>query len=181
MRKSPIDVYRDFENILSRDFISAKDFLYRLRLKELSRQSDQSFPNWPLRRQYLKGQYSYETFKSAYNLDQDSFSPGQDKRIINCDFCNKSIKYAYANIRILKQVRSWKRSFRLSTSEGQLIYLCEDCLKYNFILIIDKIRNREKAFIIAKYNDKGQIAINWQDEINPMIIIIDDHGIEINK
>ena len=183
MRKSPIDIYRDFENILSKDFISAEDFLYRLRLKELSRQSDRSFPNWPLRKQYLKGQYSYEVFSEAYQTNKPSlvsYYKEKDKRQAKCFICGKYFKYIEASTRILKRVKSFKRSFRLANSEGLLVYLCPECCSVNFILILDKIRDKESAFILCHYNDKGRIELP-KGEVNAIIATIDHNSIKIMK
>lgn len=183
MRKSPIDHYLEFEAILSRDFVSAKDFLYRLRLKELSRQSDQSYPNWPLRRQYLKGQYSYEIFQKAFQLDQSSsvsYHPRDDKRQVTCFICGNCFKYTEAVTRVLKRVKSWKQSFRLANSEGLLVYLCPNCKNYNFILILDKIQDKEHTYVLCQYNSKGQISLP-KDEINAIMAIISHDGIEIIK
>ena len=183
MGKSPIEVYQEFEDILSRDFISAEDFLYRLRLKEISHQSDSRYPNWPLRRQYLKGQYSFETFKSAYNLDKPSlvsYHKERDKRQVTCFICGRCFKYAEAVTRVLRRVRSWKRSFRLVSSEGLLVYLCPKCREINFILILDKIRDKDFAFVLCQYNGKGCVELP-KGEINAIMAIISHDGIEIVK
>jgi len=183
MKKSPIDVYRIFENVLSRDFISTEDFLYRLRLKEISRQSDVRFPNWPLRKQYLKGQYSFEVFRDAYRIDQSShvsYHPKDDKRQVTCFLCGRCIRYIDASTRILKRVKSFKRSFRLAQSEGLLIYLCPKCRVFNFILIADHIRNKEHAYVLCRYNSKGQISLP-KGEINAVIAEISNNGIKIMK
>jgi len=183
MRKSPIDHYLEFEATLSRDFVSAKDFLYRLRLKELSRQSDSHYPNWPLRRQYLKGQYSFEIFQEAYQTNKPSlvsYSPEKDKRKAICFICGRCFKYSEASTRVLRRVRSWKQSFRLSNTEGLLVYLCPDCSQFNFILIADHIRNKEYAYVLCRYNGKGQISLPKED-INAVIAEISNNGIKIMK
>ena len=183
MGKSPIETYQEFENILSRDFISAEDFLYRLRLKEISRQSDMRFPNWPLRKQYLKGQYSYEIFQKAYKLNrssQVSYSPERDLRQVTCFICGRCFKYTEASTRVLKRVRSFKRSFRLANSEGSLVYLCPNCADVNFILILDKIRDKDYAYVLCRYNGKGRLELPKED-INAIMAIISHDGIEIHK
>jgi len=182
-KRSPIETYQEFEAILSRDFVSTEDFLYRFRLKEISRQSDVRFPNWPLRKQYLKGQYSYEIFQKAFQLDQSSqvsYSPERDLRQVNCFICGRCFKYTEASTRVLRRVRSFKRSFRLANSEGSLIYLCPECREINFILISDKIRDKEHAYVLCRYNDKGQISLP-KGEINAVMAIIDHNSIKIIK
>jgi len=183
MRKSPIETYRDFERILSRDFQSAEDFLYKLRLKELSRQSDNKFPNWPLRKQYLKGQYSFETFKLAYKLDKPSlvsYHKEKDKRRAICFICGRCFKYTEASTKVLKRVKSFKRSFRLASSEGSFVYLCPKCESFNFLLILDKIRDKEHAFVLCRYNSEGQISLP-KGEINAVIAYLCNNGIKIIK